>query len=81
MGSAPDVRPTAQLDEKADLEQIRIPSLHHVTGEPLLHVLGQDILRFAADQLRRAPQGQGRLDGRQIRNSFIVASSLARYEA
>lgn len=41
----------------------------------------QDILKFAADHYNKYPKGKGAWNGRQIRNAFIIAASLARYEA
>lgn len=50
------------------------------TGEEPLEVFEEDILRFAAEQFRHHSQGKGRWNGRQIRNAFQVAASLARFE-
>lgn len=54
---------------------------HEVSGKPKLFILEQDILRFAADHYNKYPKGKGAWNGRQIRNAFMVAASLARYEA
>lgn len=54
---------------------------HEVSGEPPLIVLEHDILKFAADHCAKHPKSKGAWNGRQIRNAFIVASSLARHEA
>lgn len=54
---------------------------HEVSGEPPLFIMEKDILRFAADHYSKHPKGKGAWNGRQIRNAFIVAASVARYEA
>ena len=51
------------------------------SGEPSIYIMESDILRFAADHCLRHPDGKGAWNGRQVRNAFIVASSLARDEA
>jgi hypothetical protein len=52
-----------------------------VSGEPKLFVVERDILRFATDHCNKHPKGKGAWNGRQIRNAFLIASSLARHEA
>lgn len=42
-------------------------------------VLGKDIIQFAKDHFH-ANGGVGRWNGRQIRNAFLIASSLAHYQ-
>lgn len=54
---------------------------HESSGEPPLFVMEEDILRFAADHCKKNPKGKGAWNGRQIRNAFLTAASLARYEA
>ncbi len=54
---------------------------HDESGEPALFVMEDDILRFAADHCKKNPNGKGAWNGRQIRNAFMTAASLARYEA
>ncbi|KAK7744277.1 hypothetical protein SLS62_010304 [Diatrype stigma] len=54
---------------------------HKVSGKPKLFILEQDILKFATDHFNKYPKGKGAWNGRQIRNAFMVAASLARYEA
>jgi hypothetical protein len=57
---------------------------HKDTGELPLEVLEEHIMRFAVEQFRRHQQqpdsSKGRWNGRQIRNAFQIASSLAYYE-
>ena len=54
---------------------------HEVSGEPPLLVMEEDILQFATDHCNKHPRGKGAWNGRQIRNAFLVAASLARHEA
>ncbi|MBE3048709.1 AAA family ATPase, partial [Candidatus Bathyarchaeota archaeon] len=46
-----------------------------------LYILKDEILQFAADHYRATGSGRESWNGRQIRNAFLIASSLARYEA
>lgn len=50
--------------------------------QPLI-VVEEDILRFARDHYRQyeSNKGVGRWNGRQIRNSFLIAASLAHFKA
>ena len=54
---------------------------HEVSGAPKMFIMEQDILKFAADHYKKHPKGKGAWNGRQIRNAFVIAASLARYEA
>ena len=54
---------------------------HEISGTPKLFIMEQDIMRFAAEHYNKYPKGKGGWNGRQIRNAFVVAASLARYEA
>jgi hypothetical protein len=53
---------------------------HGISGEAPLFVLEQDVMKFAADHCNKHPKGKGAWNGRQIRNAFVVAPSLARNE-
>ncbi|OTA81160.1 hypothetical protein M434DRAFT_46497, partial [Hypoxylon sp. CO27-5] len=48
------------------------------TGQPPMKINEHDILIFAQDHFER--DEDGRWNGRQIRNAFQIASSMARYE-
>jgi hypothetical protein len=52
-----------------------------MTGQPPLVIVESDILQFAQDHCDKHPRGKGAWNGRQIRNAFIIAASLARDEA
>ena len=54
---------------------------HEVSASPKMYIMEQDILKFAEDHYNKYPKGKGAWNGRQIRNAFIIAASLARYEA
>ncbi|KAI0145061.1 hypothetical protein GGR57DRAFT_481256 [Xylariaceae sp. FL1272] len=54
---------------------------HDVTTDCPLFVVESDIMRFAEDHCRKHPNGKGAWNGRQIRNAFTMAASLARFEA
>ncbi|CAI7566188.1 unnamed protein product [Penicillium glandicola] len=45
-----------------------------------LSIARQDILNFAEKHFTLSTNGQGRWNGRQIRNAFLIASALARHE-
>jgi hypothetical protein len=51
-------------------------------GEPAMHIFEGQILDFAKRHFdeHAANDGFGRWNGRQIRNAFLVAASLARFE-
>lgn len=51
------------------------------SGEPPLFIMEQDIMKFVNDHWNKHPKGKGAWNGRQIRNAFVVAASLARREA
>lgn len=38
-----------------------------------------EVIQFAKEHCKKHPQGQGRWNGRQIRNAFLIAASLAHY--
>jgi hypothetical protein len=52
-----------------------------VSGEPELDVREEEVMRFARDHCAKHPKCKGAWNGRQIRNAFLVAASLARHEA
>jgi hypothetical protein len=47
------------------------------TGEPPLQIFEKEIMAFAINQFYQDTNGKGRWNGRQIRNAFQVAASLA----
>ncbi|KAK4449012.1 hypothetical protein QBC34DRAFT_406516 [Podospora aff. communis PSN243] len=51
------------------------------TGQPPLYIVKPEVLQFATDHYNKYPKGKGAWNGRQIRNAFLVAASLARYES
>ncbi|KAI1180208.1 hypothetical protein F4777DRAFT_365176 [Nemania sp. FL0916] len=51
-----------------------------LTDEPLLDIRYESIVKFAADHCMKT-KTSGRWNGRQIRNAFQIASSLARHDA
>lgn len=61
--------------QQAELQQSEI------SREPPLFIMEQDVLRFASDHYGKHPKGKGAWNGRQIRNAFTIAASLARHEA
>ncbi|KAL4886280.1 hypothetical protein BJY04DRAFT_178805 [Aspergillus karnatakaensis] len=50
------------------------------TGQPPLNIDVAAIKQFAKDHYKQNLNGRGRWNGRQIRNAFLIASALARYE-
>lgn len=50
-------------------------------SEPKLYIVKDEILKFASEHFRDTGSGRESWNGRQIRNAFLIASSLARYEA
>lgn len=52
-----------------------------VSKDPKLLIIEDDILLFATKHCSKYPRMMGAWNGRQIRNAFLVAASLARYEA
>ena len=53
------------------------------SGEPRLHVVETDVLRFASEHYHRHENSKdtSAWNGRQIRNAFLTASALARRQA
>ena len=49
------------------------------SGEPALYIFDDEILTFAREHFRKHTDGTGRWNGRQIRNAFQIAASLAHY--
>jgi hypothetical protein len=49
-------------------------------GHTKLFIDEADIISFASDHWRNHTDGIGRWNGRQIRNAFLIAASLAHYE-
>ncbi|KAK4113529.1 hypothetical protein N656DRAFT_625556 [Canariomyces notabilis] len=54
-----------------------------IAGDPMLDIRDAAIKKFAEEHCDRTEQvgGNGRWNGRQIRNAFQIAASLARYNA
>ncbi|KAK7963483.1 hypothetical protein PG996_008826 [Apiospora saccharicola] len=52
-----------------------------VSGEKAVFVMESAIMKFATDHYNKFPKGKGAWNGRQIRNAFLLATSLARDEA
>ena len=50
-------------------------------NEPKLYILKDEILQFASEHYHSTGSGRESWNGRQIRNAFLIAASLARYEA
>ncbi|RSL50988.1 hypothetical protein CEP54_011652 [Fusarium duplospermum] len=65
------------LEKLADIEKER----QALTGEPELDIDGPSITDFATRHCEITETKGGRWNGRQIRNAFQIASSLARYHA
>lgn len=66
------------IEKLREIEKLRrLDSTH-----PKLFIKKNEILRFARDHYSRheANDGLGRWNGRQIRNAFLIASSLAHYD-
>jgi hypothetical protein len=53
---------------------------HTLTNEPKLNIKEGNLLKFAEDHCEKTKEAGGRWNGRQIRNAFQIASSLARYQ-
>ncbi|KAK0383942.1 hypothetical protein NLU13_8033 [Sarocladium strictum] len=51
------------------------------SNEPILFIMEDEILQFARAHCAKHPMMRGAWNGRQIRNAFVLAASLARYEA
>lgn len=52
-----------------------------VSSEIPVFIMESAIMRFATDHYNKFPKGKGAWNGRQIRNAFLLATSLARDEA
>ncbi|KAL4898917.1 hypothetical protein BDW74DRAFT_164309 [Aspergillus multicolor] len=52
---------------------------HNVTGKPKLTIATDDILEYAVEHFEQNKAGKA-WNGRQIRNAFLTAAALARYE-
>ncbi|KUJ13891.1 uncharacterized protein LY89DRAFT_721075 [Mollisia scopiformis] len=52
----------------------------NVSGEEKLFIFDAEIIEFAKQHYRKHVSGPGRWNGRQIRNAFQIASSLAHYD-
>lgn len=66
------------IEKLREIEKMRrLDSTH-----PKLFIKKNEILRFARDHYTRhgTKDGLGRWNGRQIRNAFLIASSLAHYD-
>ncbi|KAK7755498.1 hypothetical protein SLS62_002430 [Diatrype stigma] len=53
---------------------------HQMTGEPRLVIKDDEVVEFAARHFEDHARSTGCWNGRQIRNAFQIASSLAHYE-
>lgn len=53
---------------------------HQMTGEPRLVIKDDEVVEFAAKHFEDNARSTGCWNGRQIRNAFQIASSLAHYE-
>ncbi|KAL2830421.1 hypothetical protein BJY01DRAFT_254641 [Aspergillus pseudoustus] len=53
---------------------------HKATGQPKLTIAFDDIMRFAVDHFEQASRTEKVWNGRQIRNAFLTAAAIARYE-
>lgn len=65
------------LDRLSEIEKER----QELTGEPQLDIRASSIVEFARQHCAKTERQCGRWNGRQIRNAFQIASSLARYHA
>jgi hypothetical protein len=75
---------------EAETEEIFKLNLHRLkeiekqrseaSGEPALYTFEEEILTFAREHFRKHAYGTGRWNGRQIRNAFQIAASLAHYD-
>ncbi|KAF5005811.1 hypothetical protein FDECE_7767 [Fusarium decemcellulare] len=65
------------LKKVAEMEKER----HKVTGEPELDIRESAIANFANEHSAKTQVRGGRWNGRQIRNAFQIATSLARFHA
>jgi hypothetical protein len=54
---------------------------HTLTAEPRLDIKNANLMKFAEDHCEKTKYVGGRWNGRQIRNAFQIASSLARYQS
>ena len=77
-----------QADEFRNVFNLNIEKLEQIEqqraelfSERKLYILKDEILQFASDHFRATGSGRESWNGRQIRNAFLIASSLARYEA
>jgi hypothetical protein len=67
-----------------NINRLRVIDLQRSTSteEPPLQIFDQDIMKFAREHYREhsSKGGNGRWNGRQIRNAFQIASALAYYD-
>ncbi|KAF6806612.1 AAA family [Colletotrichum plurivorum] len=75
------------MDQMTAIFKINIQRLREIEeqaakapGHTKLHVDEQDIIEFAKEHWKNNTNSIGRWNGRQIRNAFLVAASLAHYE-
>jgi hypothetical protein len=75
-------RTQTQAIWKMNLERLKSieEQRRQATGEHPLVIYEKEILDFAAHHYERNSHGRGRWNGRQIRNAFQIASSLARHD-
>ncbi|KAL2760257.1 hypothetical protein ACRALDRAFT_1067150 [Sodiomyces alcalophilus JCM 7366] len=65
------------IDRLEETEKI----LSEAGGEQPLYIFKDEILAFAREHYWRHQHGMGRWNGRQIRNAFLIAASLAHNDA
>ncbi|KAI9737402.1 MAG: hypothetical protein M1834_009556 [Cirrosporium novae-zelandiae] len=67
---------------KMNIEQIRKveEQRRKQTGDPPLYIDNNEILKFAKKHFKKFSHGKGRWNGRQIRNAFQIALSLAYHD-
>lgn len=64
------------IDRLAKINEKRIES----TKEPPLKIKKDEIMRFAKSHFKKHTDSEGRWNGRQIRNAFTIAASLAYHD-
>lgn len=76
------------LDQTKAIFQLNINQLQEIeeqrakaTGTAPMDIFDSEILQFAEEHFRNQSYDYGRWNGRQIRNAFSIAASLAHFEA
>lgn len=85
--SPQSVLPKSGLGRTEKIWRVNLARLHDIeniqseaTKLPALTIDQEGIMSFASNHYENSTNGKGRWNGRQIRNSFLIASALARYE-